>query len=107
MIKRRLFLLICLLFDILPLFLISCDNTTVNNSKGQVEIIQDPVIENVEEVEGIRVITTTNVSYYMYSMIPLWTESDVQGSTKKNSSIVNNKTYDRYKMISASTSLAY
>lgn len=107
MIKRRLFFLICLLFATLPLFLISCDNTTVNNSKGQVEIIQDPVIENVEEVEGIRVITTTNVSYYMYSMIPLWTESDIQGSTKKNSSIVNNQTYDGYKIISASTSLGY
>lgn len=107
MIKRRLFFLICLLFATLPLFLISCDNTTVNNSKGQVEIIQDPVIEDVEEVEGIRVITTTNVSYYMYSMIPLWTESDVQGSTKKNTSIVNNQTYDGYKIISASTSLGY
>ena len=107
MIKRRLFFLICLLFATLPLFLISCDNTTVNNNKGQVEIIQDPVIENVEEVEGIRVITTTNVSYYMYSMIPLWTESDIQGSTKKNTSIVNNQTYDGYKIISASTSLGY
>ena len=106
MIKRRI-VLICLLFVLLSLFVISCDNTSINSNKGQIEVIQDPVIEDVEEVEGIRVITTTNVSYYMYSMIPLWTESDVQGSTKKNTSIVNNQTYDGYKIISASTSLGY
>lgn len=106
MIKRRI-VLICLLFVLLSLFVISCDNTSINSNKGQVEVTQDPVIEDVEEVEGIRVITTTNVSYYMYSMIPLWTESDIQGSTKKNTSIVNNQTYDGYKIISASTSLGY
>ena len=106
MIKRRI-VLICLLFVFLSLFIISCDNTSLNTNKGQIEVIQDPVIEDVEEVEGIRVITTTNVSYFMYSMIPLWTESDVQGSTKKNTSIVNNQTYDGYKIISASTSLGY
>lgn len=106
MIKRRI-VLICLLFVLLSLFVISCDNTSINSNKGQVEVTQDPVIEDVEEVEGIRVITTTNVSYYMYSMIPLWTESDVQGSTKKNTSVVNNQTYDGYKIISASTSLGY
>ena len=106
MIKRRI-VLICLLFVLLSLFVFSCDNTSINSNKGQVEVTQDPVIEDVEEVEGIRVITTTNVSYYMYSMIPLWTESDIQGSTKKNTSIVNNQTYDGYKIISASTSLGY
>lgn len=106
MIKRRI-VLICLLFVLLSLFVISCDNTSLNTNKGQVEVTQDPVIEDVEEVEGIRVITTTNVSYYMYSMIPLWTESDIQGSTKKNTSIVNNQTYDGYKIINASTSLGY
>ena len=106
MMKRRI-VFICLLFVLLSLFVISCDNTSINSNKGQIEVIQDPVIEDVEEVEGIRVITTTNVSYYMYSMIPLWTESDVQGSTKKNTSIVNNQTYDGYKIISASTSLGY
>lgn len=106
MIKRRI-VLICLLFVFLSLFIISCDNTSLNTNKGQIEVIQDPIIEDVEEVEGIRVITTTNVSYFMYSMIPLWTESDVQGSTKKNTSIVNNQTYDGYKIISASTSLGY
>ena len=106
MIKRRI-VFICLLFVLLSLFVISCDNTSLNTNKGQIEVIQDPVIEDVEEVEGIRVITTTNVSYYMYSMIPIWTESDVQGSTKKNTSIVNNQTYDGYKIISASTSLGY
>ena len=106
MIKRRI-VLICLLFVLLSLFVISCDNTSINSNKGQIEVIQDPIIEDVEEVEGIRVITTTNVSYFMYSMIPLWTESDVQGSTKKNTSIVNNQTYDGYKIISASTSLGY
>ena len=73
MIKRRI-VLICLLFVLLSLFIFSCDNTSINSNKGQIEVTQDPVIEDVEEVEGIRVITTTNVSYYMYSMIPLWTE---------------------------------
>ena len=56
MIKRKLTLVLFLLMSALPLFITSCDNTTLNNSKGQVEIIQDPVINDVEEVEGIRVI---------------------------------------------------
>lgn len=108
MIKRRLFFLICLLFAILPLFIISCDNTTLNNSKGQVEIIQDPVIENVEEVEGIRVITTTNVSKYLYSMIPQWTHTgSVEGSTEGINTTINGTLYQNFRVVDAGTSLGY
>lgn len=104
---KRCVVLSCLLIVLLSSFIVSCDNTSVNNNKGQIEVIQDPVIEEVEEVDGIRVITTTNVSYYMYSMVPKWTEREVQGSTKSSSAIVGGKTYDGYKIISAATSLGY
>ena len=108
MIKRRLIFLICLLLILLPLFIVSCDNTTVNNSKGQVEIIQDPVIENVEEVEGIRVITTTNVSKYLYSMIPQWTHTgSVEGSTEGINTTINGTLYQNYRAVDAGTSLGY
>lgn len=106
MIKRSV-LLFCLLIVLLSSFIVSCDNTSLNNNKGQIEVNQDPIIEEVEEVDGIRVITTTNVSYYMYSMVPKWTEREVQGSTKSSSAIVGGKTYDGYKIISAATSLGY
>ena len=108
MIKRKFTLVLLLLMIVLPLFITSCDNTTLNNSKGQVEIIQDPVINDVEEVEGIRVITTANVSKYLYSMIPQWTHTcAIAGSTEGINVTVNGTEYQNYRVVEAGTSLGY
>lgn len=108
MIKKRKILSLFFLFFVFSLFIISCDNTTLNNSKGQVEIIQDPVINDVEEVEGIRVISTTNVSKYLYSMIPQWTHTGaVAGSTEGMNVTVNGTEYQNYRVVEAGTSLGY
>lgn len=98
--------MICLFFLFLSLFIVSCDNSSLDNSKGQIEIIQDPVIEEVEEVDGIRVISTTNVKYFMYSMIPQWESASgisVAGSTANLECTVEGNTYTNYKIVNAST----
>ena len=98
--------LICLFFLFLSLFIVSCDNSTLDNSKGQIEIIQDPVIEEVEEVDGIRVISTTNVKYFMYSMIPQWEPASgisIAGSTANLECTVEGNTYTNFRIVNAST----
>ena len=55
-----------LLLLMLSLF-VSCSNT-VSNDKGQLEIIENPIIEEVENTDGIRVITVKKAKYIAYKM---------------------------------------
>lgn len=109
MIKRRLFFIAFLLLLMLSLF-VSCSNT-VTNDKGQLEIIENPIIEEVENTDGIRVITVTKAKYIAYKMEPLWNTQAGQapyGSTignepkKEDGSVLSG--YTDYKLIDANAS---
>lgn len=110
--KNKLFYcMFMVLFMVVSLF-ISCSNT-ITNDKGQVEIIQNPIIEEVEEVEGVRVISVTKAAYIFYKMEPLWNTPKGQapyGSTiglgipsKPDGSEFDSK-YKDFKLISSSSS---
>ena len=109
MIKRRLFFMSFLLLLMLSLF-VSCSNT-VSNDKGQLEIIENPIIEEVENTDGIRAITVKKAKYIAYKMEPLWNTPSGQapyGSTignepkKENGSVLSG--YTDYKLIDANAS---
>ena len=109
MIKRSLFFMAILLFLMLSLF-VSCSNT-VTSDKGQLEIIENPIIEEVENTDGIRVITVTKAKYIAYKMEPLWNTPAGQapyGSTignepkKEDGSVLSG--YTNYKLIDANAS---
>ena len=108
--KNRLILFMLIMtFVVLPLF-VSCLNT-VSNDKGQLEIIENPIIEEVENADGIRVITVTKAKYIAYKMEPLWNTPAGQapyGSTignepkKEDGSVLSG--YTDYKLIDANAS---
>ena len=109
MIKRRLFFMSFLLLLMLSLF-VSCSNT-VSNDKGQLEIIENLIIEEVENTDGIKVITVKKVKYIAYKMEPLWNTPAGQspyGSTigneprKEDGSVLGG--YADYKLIDANAS---
>lgn len=109
MIKRRLFFIAFLLLLVLSLF-VSCSNT-VTSDKGQLEIIENPIIEEVENTDGIRVITVKKAKYIAYKMKPLWNTPAGQapyGSTigneprKEDGSVLGG--YTDYKLIDANAS---
>lgn len=109
MIKRRLFFIAFLLLLMLSLF-VSCSNT-VTSDKGQLEIIENPIIEEVENTDGIRVITVKKAKYIAYKMKPLWNTPAGQapyGSTignepkKEDGSVLSG--YTDYKLIDANAS---
>lgn len=108
--KNRLILFMLIMtFVVLPLF-VSCSNT-VTNDKGQLEIIENPIIEKVENTDGIRVITVTKAKYIAYKMEPLWNTPAGQspyGSTigneprNEDGSVLSG--YTDYKLIDANAS---
>lgn len=109
MIKRRLFFIAFLLLLMLSLF-VSCSNT-VSNDKGQLEIIENPIIEEVEDTDGIRVITVTKAKYVAYKMEPLWNTPEGQapygstiGNEPKNEDGSVLSGYTDYKLIDANAS---
>lgn len=70
--KRNIYLIILALF-----ILVLCSSCvdSVSNDKSSLEIEQTPIIEEVEEADGIRVVSITNAEYYLYKMEPLWSYS--------------------------------
>lgn len=70
--KKHLLLLI-VLFVFCNIFS-SCTDSVTNN-KSTLEIEQKPIIEEIEDVEGLRVVSVTNAEYYLYKMEPLWAYS--------------------------------
>ena len=108
--KKLLFVLIvlCFLFS-------SCTNDIADN-KSTLEIEQKPIINDIEEVEGLRVVSITNAEYYLYKMEPLWNYSkndSPYGSTigleapVKPDGTSFGAEYKNFKLISASTNLGY
>ncbi|MCI7606829.1 MAG: hypothetical protein MSS69_08750 [Spirochaetales bacterium] len=109
------FFMFILLFMALSLF-VSCTDS-ITNDKGQLEIIEKPIIEEIEEAEGVRVISVSKASYILYKMEPLWSTDygkDPYGSTiglgvpKKLDGTELDSKYEDYKLITAtSNSLGY
>ena len=56
---------------IVCLLLFSCTNSSIGD-KSTLEIEQTPIIEEIEDIDDIRVISVTNAEYYLYKMEPLW-----------------------------------
>ena len=108
--KPSVFLFV-LTFIVMSLF-VSC-NDNVLSDKGYLEIIENPIIEEVEEVEGIRVISVTKAKYLLYKMVPLWNTTNgvaAYGSTvgmgiptKEDGTLLPDK-YKDYKLISSDSS---
>ena len=70
--KRNIYVIILALF-----ILVLCSSCvdSISNDKSSLEIEQTPIIEEVEEADGIRVVSITNAEYYLYKMEPLWSYS--------------------------------
>lgn len=82
--KRNIYVIIFALF-----ILVLCSSCvdSVSNDKSSFEIEQTPIIEEVEEADGIRVVSITNAEYYLYKMEPLWSysvDNTPYGSTIKS-----------------------
>ena len=88
----------------------SCTNSVVEN-KSTLEIVQKPIIEEVKDIDGLRVVSVTNAEYFLYKMEPLWAYSEVPyGSTiglgvpNKPDGTSFGESYRDYKLVSASSS---
>ena len=53
----------------------SCSNNVIED-KSTLEIEQKPIINDLENAEGLRVVSITNAEYYLYKMEPLWISTD-------------------------------
>ena len=90
----------------------SCSNNVIED-KSTLEIEQKPIINDVENAEGLRVVSITNAEYYLYKMEPLWnySKNDVPyGSTigleapKRSDGTSLGSEYNDFKLIPASSS---
>lgn len=71
---------ITICFVLAALLFVSCDDH-VSFSEGAVEI--GPSIQKVEDLEGLRVLSSTNAAYFIYKLTPSWTATVgvIHGST--------------------------
>lgn len=88
----------------------SCTNSVVEN-KTTLEIVQKPIIEEVKDIDGLRVVSVTKAEYFLYKMEPLWAYSEAPyGSTiglgvpNKPDGTSFGESYRDFKLASASSS---